>query len=71
MESDQRSSKIFRPTPHEIRRACEKIQQRWSERERRKRSGRPKDEHWTPPLVTSEWLSTDRNSSYVDDGAFG
>ncbi len=70
MDTERRGSKIFRPTPHEIRMACERIQERWSPRERQKRSGRPKDEHWTPPLVTTDWFGTD-SSSFTDDASFG
>jgi len=70
MDSTRRDSKIFRPTPHEIRSACERIQQRWSDRERRKRAGRPKNEHWSPPLVTTDWLATEA-SSFVEDGSLG
>ena len=70
MSSERRSGKVFEPTPREIRRACEKIQQRWSERERCKRAGRPHGYHWTPPLVANDWLSTDA-SSPVDESPAG
>ena len=70
MDSERRSSRVFRPTAHEIRNACERIQERWSVRERRKRSGRAKDEHWTPPMVTTDWLTSD-SSSFADDASLG
>ena len=36
------------PTEQEIRRACERIQAGWSERQRRKRAGMP-EQHWVVP----------------------
>jgi hypothetical protein len=41
----------YEPSPSDIRRACEDIQAKWSERERKKRSGRPPDGWWLPPSV--------------------
>lgn len=39
------------PTEQEIRRACERIQAGWSERQRRKRAGMP-EQHWLVPEIS-------------------
>lgn len=41
----------YEPTPRDIRRACERIQAGWSERERDKRAGRLRAVTWVPPSV--------------------
>lgn len=41
----------YEPTPRDIRRACERIQAGWSERERDKRAGRLRAVTWMPPNV--------------------
>lgn len=66
MKRERKAIEVFEPTPHEIRRACENIQQRWSAKERRKRAGRPKRDHWTPPLVCSEWILADMSNRVED-----
>jgi len=39
------------PTRREIRDACRQIQDRWSDRERRRRAGLPKVQYWIPPII--------------------
>jgi len=41
----------YEPTLRDIRRACERIQAGWSERERDKRAGRLRAVTWVPPSV--------------------
>jgi hypothetical protein len=41
----------YEPTPRDIRRACERIQAGWSEKERDKRAGRLRPVTWMPPSV--------------------
>ncbi|NIL98083.1 MAG: hypothetical protein GTO53_09795 [Planctomycetales bacterium] len=43
----------YQPTPAEIRRACEEIRKRWSQRERRRRAGLDPDGGWMPPTIRS------------------
>jgi hypothetical protein len=52
---------IYQPTPAEIRRACEEIQQAWSERECRRRAGLNPDSGWMPPTISSGDLSEEFN----------
>ena len=59
MKREKRESRVFLPTSHDIRQACEKIQETWSERERRKRAGWIEGGHWLPPLVETESLLDD------------
>ena len=48
------------PTPEEIKDACEKIQEGWSEQDRKKRAGQVDNGGWTPPEVKSpEFLEDD------------
>lgn len=61
MNPQKRRRKIFQPTQRDIRRACEKIQEGWSDRERQKRSGQPDKRHWAPPVVDSSLLFPDFN----------
>ena len=56
MRRDKRESRVFMPTSHDIREACERIQESWSERERRKRAGWTDGGHWLPPLVETDSL---------------
>jgi len=56
MRRDKRESRVFLPSSLDIRRACEKIQEGWSERERRKRAGGEEGGHWLPPLVETDSL---------------
>jgi hypothetical protein len=56
MKPRQRSERVFEPTPHEIERACEEIQEGWSERERRKRAGSSQGGRWLPPFIDSALL---------------
>jgi len=47
-----RGYKPYQPSPTDIRRACERIQATWSNREREKRAGRlPIVSSWVPPSV--------------------
>ena len=59
MKRDKRESKIFLPTSHDIREACDRIQEGWSDRERQKRAGWAEGRHWSPPLVIAD-------SSFLD-----
>ena len=59
MKPDKRSERTFEPTVAEIREACEKIQQGWSERERNKRAGWANGPRWAPPLVQTDYLFPD------------
>ncbi|MHB8972138.1 MAG: hypothetical protein ACYC3X_06505 [Pirellulaceae bacterium] len=59
MRQDKRDSRVFMPTSLDIRQACDKIQERWSERERRKRAGWVEGQHWLPPLVEVDSLPYD------------
>jgi hypothetical protein len=62
MKPKKRGRHIFEPTVRDIRRACEKIQENWSDQERRKRAGQAQREHWLPPVVDLDTLESDRNS---------
>ena len=44
-------SRIYEPTPKDIRRACEQIRATWSPRERAKRYRGPWAAAWFPPLI--------------------
>jgi hypothetical protein len=44
-------SRIYEPTPRDIRRECEYIQATWSLRERAKRTGNPRVSRWMPPTI--------------------
>ncbi len=46
-----RTNPPYAPSPRTISQECEHIQARWSERERRKRAGRPPGSTWMPPRV--------------------
>lgn len=59
MKRDKRESRVFLPTSHDIRQACDRIQQNWSERERRKRAGWQEGGQWLPPVVTTDSLLDD------------
>ena len=62
----------YEPSPRDIRRACAHIQAEWSDRERTKRSGEPKEGHWTPPSVIwsalTEAANEDQRASLVPNG---
>jgi hypothetical protein len=45
----------YKPSAEEIERACAKIQEKWSARQRNKRAGRVTENNWTPPRV--DWAS--------------
>ena len=62
MKPKKRGRNIFEPSARDIRRACEKIQEKWSDQERRKRAGEQHREHWLPPLVDLDSLENERNS---------
>ena len=59
MKRDKRESRVFLPTSHDIRQACDRIQQDWSERERRKRAGWLEGGQWLPPVVSTDSLLDD------------
>lgn len=47
-----RGYRPYQPSPRDIRRACERIQATWSDRERDKRAGLlPVASSWIPPSV--------------------
>jgi len=54
-KGDKPVTKVEDPTPRDIRRACERIQAGWSEREEDKRAGRLRASTWMPPSV--DWNS--------------
>jgi hypothetical protein len=45
------SNRVYEPTAKDIRRACERIQSTWSNRERARRAGQPRSARWTPPNI--------------------
>ena len=47
------------PSEREILDACQEIQQKWSETERRRRAGLPKVQFWLPPLIPVEQMGYD------------
>ena len=55
----KRERRVFLPTLDDIRQSCGKIQEHWSEWERRKRSGWVEEPHWFPPLVEVDSLLYD------------
>ena len=59
MKPDKRSERTYEPTAQDIREACERIQEGWSERERRNRAGDIEGRHWLPPLVEGQSLLYD------------
>ena len=69
MKPKKRGRNIFEPTARDIRRACEKIQENWSDQERRKRAGQQHQDHWMPPFVDLDSLDSERfiesNNSHV------
>ena len=70
MKGDKRSEKVYLPSKHDIARACEKIQEGWSERERLKRMGRTEKEHWLPPLVQADSIFPE-GMSQTSDSTYG
>ena len=52
----RRGGKPYRPTARDIRRACARIQDSWSETERRKRAGFPEQDPWMPPVACADFL---------------
>lgn len=44
------------PSEREIQDACQEIQQKWSDAERRRRAGLPKVQYWLPPFVPLEQM---------------
>ena len=68
-----RLNRPYAPSPRAIRQECEHIQATWSERERRKRSGRPPGATWLPPRVdltdVTEAISEDFGSSLPPPGS--
>lgn len=47
------------PSRRDIRDACNRIQAVWSDSERRKRAGLPREEPWLPPTIRSTQLGFD------------
>ena len=66
---------VYKPTPTEIRRACEKIQATWSPRVRAKRNTGPRVAWWTPPTIRLsglvEAITEERADSATYFGAAG
>lgn len=50
------------PSRRDIRDACSRIQSDWSDSERRKRAGLPREEPWAPPTIRSAQLGFDADS---------
>ena len=67
MKRDKRERRVFLPTSHDIRQACERIQEGWTPRERQKRAGCAEQQHWLPPLVESDSLYFDGLESHMGD----
>jgi hypothetical protein len=67
MKRDKRESRVFLPTSHDIRQACERIQEGWTPRERQKRAGWAEQQHWLPPLVEADSLYLDGLASHTGD----
>lgn len=59
MKRDKYESRVYLPSSHDIRQACDRIQKGWSERERRKRAGWIEGGHWSPPLVEADSMLYD------------
>lgn len=45
------------PSQEDIRKACEEIQQNWSERESQRRAGIPPKTTWLPPVIHMDGAS--------------
>ena len=65
--SDQRGA--YKPSAEEIERACAKIQEKWSVRQRNKRAGRVTENNWMPPRV--DWASISEAISDSQSDAAG
>lgn len=50
------------PSRRDIRAACDRIQAVWSDTERRKRAGLPREEPWLPPTIRSTQLGLEGES---------
>lgn len=50
------------PSRRDIYEACHRIQALWSDKERRKRAGLPREDHWNPPFVRSSQLGFDADN---------
>lgn len=57
-DHSERNSGPYRPSPQDIRQACERIQAGWTPHERDKRAGRSAKVGWVPPSI---------NMSCMDD----
>lgn len=66
MKGEKRERRVFLPTSVDIRQACERIQEGWTERERKKRAGANNQQHWLPPLVEADSLFLD-GISHIGD----
>ena len=49
------SRQPYEPSAKDIRRECERIQARWTARERKRRAGQTGQTGWVPPSV--DWMS--------------
>lgn len=59
------AARPYEPSPRDIRRACDDIQESWSERERKKRSGRRSGTSgWMPPSVKMSSLTEAADDAY-------
>lgn len=67
----KRLSKPYEPTSAEIRRACDRIQKTWNEKERCKRSGQRLDTTWQPPRVSMSSLTDAANEEQDDFSSVG
>jgi hypothetical protein len=73
-KSRSSSGRPYKPTAEAIRRECERIQAKWSPRERDKRAGRLRTSQWSPPNIPLplilEAVEEDRGSRHVHFGQF-
>jgi len=57
---------IYLPTPDEIQLECEKFQNAWSSRERRKRDCSVKPQPWTLPIIEIAVLMANASAASSD-----
>ena len=50
---------VAAPSRRDIVSACREIQSGWTDNERRKRAGLPRQEAWNPPTIRSSQLGSD------------
>lgn len=61
----KRRAASYEPTPSEIRRACDKILDGLTQEQLDKKSGKIKNQHWTPDIISSIWINDNR--TYLED----